>query len=86
MVAKGYFSHTDLAGRSPFDRMRAAGISYRAAAENIAWAGSVEQAHTSLMNSPGHRANILNGQLNRIGIGIVQKDGMHVMVTQAFTD
>lgn len=86
MVARGYFAHTSPDGLSPFDRMSRAGISFRSAAENIAWAGSVEVAHTSLMNSPGHRANILNPSLKRIGIGIVQKDGMHVMVTQVFTD
>lgn len=86
MVARGYFAHTSPDGLSPFDRMSRAGISFRSAAENIAWAGNVEVAHTSLMNSPGHRANILNPSLRRIGIGIVQKDGLHIMVTQLFMD
>ena len=86
MVARGYFAHTSPDGLSPFDRMSRAGISFRSAAENIAWAGNVEVAHTSLMNSPGHRANILNPGLRRIGIGIVQKDGLHIMVTQLFMD
>ncbi len=86
MVTRNYFAHTNLDGLSPFDRMRQAGLTYRTAAENIAWAGSVDIAHTNLMNSPGHRANLLNPALGRIGIGIVQKDGLHVMVTQNFRD
>ncbi len=86
MATRSYFSHTNPDGLSPFDRMSRAGITFRSAAENIAWAGTVDIAHTSLMNSPGHRANILNPTLNRIGIGIVPKDSRNVMVTQVFTD
>jgi uncharacterized protein YkwD len=86
MVARAYFAHSSPEGLSPFDRMTRAGITFRAAAENIAWAGSVPISHNSLMNSPGHRSNILNSSLNRIGIGIVQKDARHIMVTQLFRD
>ena len=86
MVARGYFAHTNPEGLSPFDRMAAAGITYRAAAENIGWAGDAVLAHNALMNSPAHRANLLNPQLGRIGVGIVRKDSMHVMVTQLFRD
>lgn len=86
MVVRSYFSHTSPDGLSPFDRMTRAGITYRSAAENIAWAGSVAVSHESLMNSPGHRANLLNPGLNRIGIGIVRKDSLHIMVTQVFRD
>lgn len=86
MVARGYFAHLNPDGLDPFARMAAAGITYQAAAENIAWAGDASLAHTALMNSPGHRANLLNPQLGRIGIGIVRKDSMHVMVTQLFRD
>ncbi len=86
MVAKGYFAHNSLEGLSPFDRMARAGITYRTAAENIAWASTVQATHTALMNSPGHRANILNPTLGRIGIGIVQKDARYIMTTQNFRD
>ena len=37
MARRGYFSHTNLEGASPFDRLAAAGITYTAAGENIAW-------------------------------------------------
>jgi len=36
MVLNNYFSHTNLQGESPFDRMKKAGISYSSAGENIA--------------------------------------------------
>lgn len=86
MVTRGYFAHNNPDGLDPFARMKAGGVTFRAAAENIAWAGDAAIAHDALMNSPGHRANLLNAQLGRIGIGIVRKDGMHVMVTQLFRD
>ncbi|HEX6971163.1 MAG TPA: CAP domain-containing protein, partial [Limnochordia bacterium] len=58
MASNGYFDHYSPTYGSPFDMMRAAGISYRWAGENIARASSVEVAHRALMESPGHRANI----------------------------
>jgi uncharacterized protein YkwD len=84
MVARDVFSHTGVNGSSPFDRMKDAGYGYTAAGENIAYiAGSraatldesdVQQLHTNLMNSPGHRANILNANFTEIGIGLTQGD------------
>lgn len=73
MVERGFFAHGDFVGR-----IRAAGYLKRArgylVAENIAW-GSLHYATPSnivsrWMNSPGHRANILNGRLREIGIGV----------------
>jgi len=72
MIANGYFSHTSPTYGSPFDMMRSFGITdWRAAAENIAQNPSVDGAHQSFMNSPGHRNNILNPAFNKVGIGIV---------------
>lgn len=70
MAQSDYFSHTSLDGRSPFDRMRAAGYRYTAAAENIA-AGyqTPESVVAGWMNSSGHRANILNCGYTQIGVG-----------------
>ena len=70
MAARGYFDHSDREGHTPFDRMTAAGYVYRAAAENIA-AGQRTPADVleAWMNSPGHRANILNCALTQIGVG-----------------
>lgn len=70
MVSKNYFSHTSPTYGSPFDMLRQFGVSFRTAGENLAGNASVEAAHTALMNSSGHRANILNSKFNYIGIGI----------------
>jgi uncharacterized protein YkwD len=84
MFARGYFAHVTPEGRDPFERMREARVSFLTAGENIALAPTLEIAHTGLMNSPGHRANILRRQFERIGIGIMD-GGVHgLMVTQDF--
>lgn len=85
MWARDYFSHTNPDGLSPFDRIRDAGISYRRAAENIARARSVQRAHELLMNSDGHRTNILRPNYGRIGIGIVSTS-QGEMITQLFAN
>ncbi len=86
MFARGYFSHSTPEGRSPFDRIRDAGITFRIAGENLALAPTVSVAHTGLMNSPGHRANILRPQFGRVGIGILDGGFRGLMVTQNFRD
>jgi uncharacterized protein YkwD len=84
MVAKDVFSHTGAGGSSASARMTADGYTWRAAGENIAYisgsgaatidAADVERLHSILMNSPGHRANILSDTFTEIGIGITQGD------------
>ena len=67
-----YFSHTSPTYGSPFDMMRAFGLSYRAAGENIAYGQRTPRAVvTAWMNSEGHRANILNAKYTQIGVGYV---------------
>lgn len=56
--------------------MRNAGIGFDVAGENLAFAPSVEVAHEGLMNSPGHRENILSPDFCRVGIG-VQNSGVY---------
>lgn len=81
MIATDTFSHTGSGGSTPVQRMTSAGYSLTgswATGENIAWASTrapsgyqdeVQLLHTNLMNSPGHRANILNGSFKQVGIG-----------------
>jgi len=86
MCDQDYFSHTALDGRSPFDRMRDAGVSYRTAGENIAWGQPTPGAvHDAWMRSDGHRRNILGSQYGRIGIGYVDCGGRPYWV-QVFAD
>lgn len=58
---------------------------WRSVAENVGFAGSVDRVHQLLMESSGHRANILAAKSNRIGIGIVHQGG-RVWVTQRFLE
>lgn len=79
-----YFSHTSPATGSPFDRLTAAGISYARAGENLAYARSVATAHRGLMDSPGHRENILRPEFRRIGVGVMSAGPYGRMFTQLF--
>ena len=89
MATKGYFDHTSPDGRSPFDRMRAAGYRGNLMGENIA-AGQRTAAAvmTAWMNSPGHRANILNCGYKVIGIGVATRSSSPYGIywTQDFGD
>ena len=72
MRDKGYFSHTSPTYGTPFQMIRAFGLSYRTAGENIARGYSTPQAVVNgWMNSSGHRANILNASFTKIGVGYV---------------
>jgi uncharacterized protein YkwD len=84
MFARGYFSHVTPEGRDPFARIREGGVSFRTAGENLALAPTLSIAHTGLMNSPGHRANILRPQFGRVGIGVMDGGRRGLMVTQNF--
>jgi serralysin len=99
MLQQDLFSHTGAGGSSSTERMTNAGFTFSgswASAENIAWqsergatgiSDDVINLHNSLMNSLGHRANILNPNFIVVGIGIEQGDfGGYdaVVVTQNF--
>jgi uncharacterized YkwD family protein len=70
MRINNYFSHTSPTYGSPFDMMKSFGITYNAAGENIAMGQKTpEEVMKAWMNSPGHKANILNANFNYIGVG-----------------
>ena len=58
----------------------------RGLGENVAMNGSIEDAHRRLMASPGHRANILNGAYDAVGISVVRDANGALFVTQDFVD
>ena len=75
MRVRHYFEHDSPDGKTPWDRIKAAGYS-QAGAENIAMGYPTAQAVvTGWMNSPGHRANILNCSLKAVGIGVEYGQG-----------
>jgi len=62
------------------------GIQFSAAAENIARGQrSPAEVVNSWMNSPGHRANILNPSFNQIGVGVARDNRGTLFWTQMFT-
>lgn len=85
MVARGFFAHESPDGRQVWDRATAAGYAYRKVAENIA-AGQRTAAEVvaGWMASPGHRRNILDGELTQIGVGRADGGAYGVYWTQVF--
>ena len=72
MHDRRYFDHNSPTYGTPFQMMKAFGLSYRSAGENIAMGYRTAQAVvTGWMNSSGHRANILNSSYTKIGVGYV---------------
>ncbi|SIT93515.1 CvpA family protein [Pontibacter indicus] len=84
MFSRGYFSHVSPEGASAADRIRAAHIPFRAVGENLALAPTLLIAHEGLMESPGHRANILHLRFGRVGIGVLESKSHGLMITQKF--
>ncbi len=84
MFKRGYFAHLNPDGKDPFDRMKEFNVTFQTAGENLALAQTVRIAHTNLMNSPGHRANIMNPAFGRLGIGIMDGGFHGLMISQEF--
>lgn len=75
MAVNNFFSHTDPEGRDPFERMNEAGLTYSLAGENLAMGQmSVFHAHWGLMNSLGHRENILKPDFTHVSVGLVYNE------------
>lgn len=76
MAARNFFDHTNLDGADPGQRTTAAGYRWSTYGENIARGqATAKSVMDSWMNSPGHRANILNCAFKDIGVGIHQGSG-----------
>jgi uncharacterized protein YkwD len=84
MFAKGYFSHYSPEGSTVADRLKTGGVKYLVAGENLALAQTLSIAHNGLMESPGHKANILHLKYGRIGIGVLDGGRYGLMITQVF--
>ncbi|MCW3010239.1 MAG: hypothetical protein JWO90_643, partial [Solirubrobacterales bacterium] len=92
MVAERFFAHVAPDGSTLTDRL-AAYTDWSTIGENIAWGeGSLATARSTVrawMESPGHRANVLNGDFSEIGIGValgspVGSTGPAATMTQNF--
>ena len=85
MAENNYFSHRNQEGQSPFDRMEEDGISFSTAGENLAAGqpGSIF-AHHGLMNSEGHRENILQSRFKELGTGVAFNEHDQPFYTEKF--
>jgi len=84
MIDNNYFSHYSPTYGSPFEMMKNFGIKYIYAGENIAGNPTVKASHESLMNSEGHKKNILNPNFTHIGVGIKEGSKFGKIFTQMF--
>jgi uncharacterized protein YkwD len=88
MLATGQVAHVSTRTGNAADRVRAAGIKSAAVLENIARAYGVGEAEEGLMNSPGHRANLLSKAVTHVGVGITFGEEVagrrEMFVTQVF--
>jgi uncharacterized protein YkwD len=85
MAVNNYFDHTNLEGQSPFDRMQEDNILFSIAGENLAY-GQVSSifAHEGLMNSLGHRKNILKPEYEFLGVGLAFNEKSQPYFTENF--
>lgn len=85
MADHDYFSHENKQGKSPFDRMEDDLIKFRGAGENLAYGQSSSIfAHEGLMNSPGHRENILLDSYSHLGVGVAFNEKSQPYYTENF--
>lgn len=86
MLRRGYFSHYSPEGKTVADRALSAGVDFLVIGENLAYAPDVESAHKGLMNSEGHRANILSLDYHKIAVGVMDGGIYGKMLVQVFSN
>lgn len=86
MWERRYFAHENPDGENAVHRMLEEEVDFARAGENLALTRSVERAHKGLMNSPGHRKNILDPEFRRVGIGVIDGGVYGKMFTQNFAN
>lgn len=85
MAKNNFFGHTNLKGQSPFDRMKEDKLVFKMAGENLAY-GQMNSiyAHEGLMNSKGHRENILKPEYEYLGVGVAFNNNAQPFFTENF--
>lgn len=84
LFKNGIMSHIDLEGNGPSERLKNYNITFMIAGENLAYAPGLEEAHQGLMNSKGHRENILHPFFDRVGIGVIDGGSYGKIYVQEF--
>jgi len=86
MWKRSYFGHVSPEGKDLGQRLAEEEVRFFLAGENLALSPTLITAHTGLMNSPGHRENILDERFKRMGIGVIDNGVYGKMFVQVFTD
>lgn len=86
MFKRNYFDHLSPEGNDLAYRLEKHGIYFSFAGENLAMAGNLSTAYDGLMNSEGHRRNILDPNFKKVGIGIIDGGPFQQLTTQNFTN
>jgi len=86
MVLRGDISHLSTSGETYSERLVEGGFYFIKNGENVAYSQTFipEFIHQSFMDSPGHRANVLDPDFDELGIGVVFKEDNGYYVTQDF--
>lgn len=86
MWKRSYFGHYSPEGKDVGDRLESVHVEYRVAGENLALSPTTQIAHKGLMNSKGHRENILSTDYHRVGIGVIDNGYYGKMFVQIFSN
>ncbi len=87
MAAHSYFEHTDLAGQSPADRVRAVGYHEKLVGENIAYGSpTLDDVMRGWLDSPGHCENIMDPRFAQMGIAFDHGQGNHLYWVQVLAE
>lgn len=86
MFTRGYFAHSSPESNNVSDRAIEKNYVFLVIGENLAYAPTVALAHKGLMDSQGHRENLLSPEFNKVGIGIMDGGVYGLMVTQVFSN
>jgi hypothetical protein len=83
LAQRNVLSHQFAGEPSLTDRLRAVGVFFTAASENVGINSSLDDVNSMFLRSPGHRANMLNPGYDAVGIGVVHR-GRDYWVTEDF--
>ena len=86
LFALGYLSHRSRDGRWPNQRVKGLGIRVTIVGENLAYAGTLRDAHQALIASADHRKNMLSPRYRRAGIAVIDGGAFGIIVVQDFSD
>jgi len=86
MASRGFIGHGSATGSSFADRLVGVVVGGTFVGENVALAGSVEQAHSAFVASGAHLRNIVEPRFRRVGIGVADAGGLGLFITQDFAE